>query len=752
MTSTRNSLEGLADSIFYARNDYDNENADPSDRAIVGRARQYRGYERHTWIDDMTADIQSGGGTAALGADEICARAVQLQVANELDGAERLYEDVLRRRPDHDAAHYCLGMLRIQRRDLATGIAHLLKALDFKPEVPDYWLGYLEALLMLERTEDATQTLALARRHGLEGTAVEEFARRLDAKCASGRAVCAPVTGARAARRRQPRELRRDVGKLESLLLRKRTPEARALAESMVNRYPDSGFAWKVHGTYLWADGRVEEAANAFTNCVRVSPEDVEAHIKLGMVALDFLKRLDVAITHLRRAMRLDPECKTPLANAGHTALLFAICHDPEMDAETLYQEHLRIGRRLERRSRNKLSQHRNDRTPERRLRIGFVSGDLRNHAVAHFFEPVLNHLAGAPALELFAYYTGTVEDAVSQRMRSKVHHWHKALATQVSDDQLARKIREDGIDILVDLSGHTSENRLGTFAQKPAPLQVSWLGYVGTTGLQAMDYYLTDRHYLPRDQFERHFTEKLVYLPAMAPFQPELTAPPVNELPALASGTLCFGSFHRVSKINPATVAVWSALLRALPHARLLLAAMPAGPQGEQIIAEFTRHGIGRERLLIHPLCGMSEYLGLHHQVDICLDTQPWSGGTTTNHAFWMGVPTLTRVGTTPASRLTAALSHQVGLEAFVAESDADLVARGVYWAEHLTELAGIRRGLRERCLQSPVRQPAIIGTAIERAFRHMWERWCAGREPASFAVDDLTAPSDASRTESAK
>lgn len=687
----------------------------------------------------ITTDAERGNAPSAPSPDELCARAVQLQMSGALGDAERLYEEVLQRRSDHDAAHYCLGMLKIQGGDLGTGVAHLLKALDFKPEVPDYWLGYLEALLLLGRIGDATQTLALARRHGLEGAAAEEFARRLAEKSAAD-AVAAPDAGSRAARRREPRLLRRDISRLEDLLRRKRTPEARALAEELVERRPDCGFAWKVHGTYLWAAGRVDDAAAAFENCLRVTPDDAEAHIKMGMLALDFLKRLDVAITHLRRAMRLDPECKTPLANAAHTALLFAICHDPTVDADTLFQEHLRVGKRLERRSGGSPPRHRNDRTPDRRLRVGFVSGDLRNHAVAHFFEPVLDHLAGSPTLELFAYSTCPIDDAVSERMRAKMHHWYKAPATSISDEQLAKKIREDAVDILVDLSGHTSENRLGTFALKPAPVQISWLGYVGTTGLRSMDYYLTDRHYLPRAQFERYFTEKLVYLPAMAPFHPVDTAPPVNDLPALATGALCFGSFHRVSKINPATVAVWSALLRAVPNARLLLAAMPAGPHQDQILAEFWRHGIARERLIVHPHYDMGGYLALHHQVDIGLDAQPWSGGTTTNHAFWMGVPTLTRVGTTPSSRLTAALSHQVGLENFVAHSDEELVAKGVYWSDHLQELAEIRRGLRERCTRSPVRQPAIVGAAIERTFRLVWERWCAGLEPESFAVDDLT------------
>src|SRR5262249_50682179 len=191
--------------------------------------------------------------------------------------------------------------------------------------------------------------------------------------------------------------------------------------------------------------------------------------------------------------------------------------------------------------------------------------------------------------------------------------------------------------DILIDLSGHTRGNRLLTFARKPAPVQASWMGYPGTTGLSAMDYYLADGCFLPPGQFDGQFTEKLVYLPASVPFLADERAPAVNALPAHRNGYVTFGSFNRPIKLRPSVIALWSKLLRALPDARMVLGGMPREGQYEPLIEWFAREGIVRERLRVYPRCDIATYLGLHHQVDMCLDSFPYTGGTTTNHALWM-------------------------------------------------------------------------------------------------------------------
>jgi predicted O-linked N-acetylglucosamine transferase (SPINDLY family) len=268
-------------------------------------------------------------------------------------------------------------------------------------------------------------------------------------------------------------------------------------------------------------------------------------------------------------------------------------------------------------------------------------------------------------------------------------------------------------------------------------------MGYPGTTGLNAMDYYLADRYFLPRGVFDSQFTEKLVYLSASAPFLPEEGAPPVNALPALNKGYLTLGSFNRLSKLSPAAIALWSRLLRALPDARMVLGGMPEGGSYHTLIDWFAREGVVRERLSFYPRCGTSAYLALHHQVDICLDTFPYTGGTTTNHALWMGVPTLSLAGQTPAGRQGAALLSHVGLETFVAADGADFEQKGLLWAGDLAALAGVRAGLRERCERSPIRRPEVIAAGLERALRTMWQRWCAGLPAEAFEVASQTMDS---------
>jgi predicted O-linked N-acetylglucosamine transferase (SPINDLY family) len=343
--------------------------------------------------------------------------------------------------------------------------------------------------------------------------------------------------------------------------------------------------------------------------------------------------------------------------------------------------------------------------------------------------------------LSLHAYYNHTVEDVATKRLRGYFSQWH-AIA-HLSDAALAQKIADDGIDILIDLSGHTGSNRLLCFARKPAPVQASWIGYPGTTGLRAMDYYLADRYFLPPGVFDSQFTEKLVYLPASVPFLPDETAPPVNALPALSNGFVTFGSFNRISKLSRSAIALWSRLLRALPDARMLLGGMPPEGGYDSLIGWFVQEGIARERLRFYSRCSTADYLALHHQVDMCLDTFPYTGGTTTNHALWMGVPTLTLAGRTVPGRQGAALLGQVGLEAFVATDAADFQDKGLHWAGDLAALADVRAGLRARIEQSPIRHPDVIAAGLERAFRIMWQHWCARQAPESMDVSTSREPS---------
>jgi protein O-GlcNAc transferase len=486
-------------------------------------------------------------------------------------------------------------------------------------------------------------------------------------------------------------------------------------------------------GVILKDQGHLNEAEASSSRALQIKPDYAEAHSNLGGILKD-LGHLDEAEISFRRALEIKPDF-----SGAHSNLLFCLTHNEKINAQVLFAEHCRFGEQFEAPLRTGWLQHANSKNPERCLQVGFVSADLYNHAVANFIEPLLMHLAKYPQLSLHAYSNSYIEDDSTQRLRGYFKHWHSI--TALSDAALAEKIRADGIDILIDLSGHTAKNRLLTFARKPAPVQASWMGYPGTTGLQAMDYYLTDHFLLPPGRFDDQFTEKIVHLPASAPFMPFKSAPPVNALPALSRGYVTFGSFNRLSKLSPFVIALWAQLLRALPDSRMLLGAMPQDGKHDALIESFAREGVASERLSFHSRCNMEDYLALHQQVDICLDTFPYTGGTTTHHALWMGVPTLTLAGHTVPGRQGACILGNVGLEAFVAEGAADFVRKGLSWAGNLSALADLRDELRERVKQSPQGQPELIAGGLERALRIMWQRWCAGLPAESFEVSRQNA-----------
>jgi predicted O-linked N-acetylglucosamine transferase (SPINDLY family) len=715
--------------------------------------------------------------------DESCENAMQLQVAGRLDRAEPIYRSILRLQPTHAAANYCIGMLLVQLRRPADGLPHLQAAVDANPEIADYWLGHLEALLLLGETSQATSVLALARRHGLAGEAADDLARRLASKLpqAAGKAAATASGNAaaagkptRASRRREALAIRRQESAVLALVQERRFLDALPLAREMTERFPEYGAGWKILAAMLWGAGPPEDALAAMHASVRLLPQDAEAHCNLG-TALNKLRRLDEAEKWLRHALQIDPnfapahtqlgdnfqlqgrydEAEASFRRAialdpgGHSndsdvpyaGLLFMMNHNPAVGADALFDEHCRVGAYWDRSAHQIRPPRPHDNQPGRCLQVGFVSADLRNHAVASFVEPVLREWRDKDTLRITVYYNHPTDDDVSRRLRGYVSRWFPVFG--LSNSKLAQKIADDGIDILIDLSGHTAMHRLGTFAHRPAPVQASWLGYPATTGLQAMDYYLADKHFLPAGQFERYFTEKLAYLPAAWAFQPFDSAPPVNPLPALESGTITFGSFNRLGKINEATIQLWSRLLRALPAARMILAGVPLERQHHRLIEWFTAAGIARDRLTVHPWSTLEAHLALHHQVDIGLESMPYTGCTTSNHALWMGVPTLTLVGSTPASRLSAANLGHLGLEEFIAVSADDFVAKGLSWANDLPALAALRADLRARWQRAPARSPAFVADGIERALRHMWRQWCAGLPAESF---EITAPETAS------
>jgi predicted O-linked N-acetylglucosamine transferase (SPINDLY family) len=273
-------------------------------------------------------------------------------------------------------------------------------------------------------------------------------------------------------------------------------------------------------------------------------------------------------------------------------------------------------------------------------------------------------------------------------------------------------------------------------FALKPAPIQVSWLGYLATTGLSAMDYYLGDNYLLPEKQLDKQFSEKLVQLPVNAPFSPSPLSPAINTLPAIKNGYITFACFNRVNKINQSTAQLWSQILKRNPKAKLLLIADIDSGNHNILLGWFQQYGT-QHQLIFKPRASMQNYLALHHEVDICLDTMPSNGVTTTCHAAWMGVPTLCIAGSRMSSRGAQAIMQHLGLNQFIAEDTDSYVALSQDISEHLTELSEVRMQLRQRFKQSRLAQGKLAAESLNHAFRQMWKRWCSGKKAKSFSLN---------------
>jgi predicted O-linked N-acetylglucosamine transferase (SPINDLY family) len=525
----------------------------------------------------------------------------------------------------------------------------------------------------------------------------------------------------------------RDVDALQvcaALLKAKgRHGEAEQACRQLLEVAPRHAEGLRLLGLVLMSMGQLDEAEQACLRAVDAAPDSALGPNTLGLLYMR-QGRLAEAAVWFKRAIDLDSSGDLNWSN-----LLFTLTHSEEVDPAGLFAEHCRFGVHFETPLKPHWPQHTNPKDPERPLRIGFISGDFRQHAVASFLEPVLQHLARDAGLVLHAYSNMPSADEVTERLRGHFTGWHDIYGTH--DDAVGHLIRADGIDILIDLAGHTANNRLLVVARKPAPIQASWIGYPGTTGLSAVDYFMADRFWVPSEQYSNQFTERIARLPALAPFLPERAAPPVNLLPALRNGYLTFGSFNRINKLRRDVVALWSQLLRALPASRMLIGAMPADASGtDRLAGWFAEEGIVRERLEFRPRASVPVFLQQHHHVDICLDTLPFGGLTTALQSLWMGVPTLTLPGQTVPGRSGATAMSHAGLASFVATDAQDYACKGIALAADLPALAELRIGMRERCMHSPMFRPDMIATGVSAALRVMWRRWCDGLPAESFDV----------------
>ncbi|HEF5872313.1 TPA: tetratricopeptide repeat protein [Burkholderia cenocepacia] len=524
----------------------------------------------------------------------------------------------------------------------------------------------------------------------------------------------------------------------DTLRVMSRLAEADEQCRRLLELQPDHPEGLRIHGLVLFALRRTDEAIAACRRAVELAPGHAAPNGTLGFVLLE-QGATQEALGWLRRAIELDPT-----DSVTHSSMLFCIAHSSDFSPQALVAEHRRFGQRYDNHKRKRTAGFSNSRDPARRLQVGFVSGDLFGHAVASYAVPVIEHLAADPGIAMHFYHNHVEEDQTSARFKAHAANWRNIAG--ISDQAFLERVRNDRIDIMIDLSGHTGRNRLVALAQRAAPVQASWIGYPATTGLAEMDYYLTDRFVAPHGAFEDQFVERIVRLPAIAPYMPPPNCPPVNMLPALRNGHTTYGSFNRLNKLSPHVIAVWARVLHADPTARMVLGAI--GNDGDQhaLTEWFAAAGIDAGRLAFHRRSNIPVYMQQHHGVDLCLDTFPYTGSTTTLNALWMGVPTVTIPGATMAGRGSAGWLQHVGLDAYIATDEDDFVARALALSGDTAALQALRAGLRARCGASAAFRPAVVAAGLSSALRTMWTRWCAGEPVTAFDTplfDDVaTAP----------
>jgi len=461
------------------------------------------------------------------------------------------------------------------------------------------------------------------------------------------------------------------------------------------------------------------EAAIAHSHYALASKRDCAvSYYNIGNAQKELGKH-DEAVASFDQALKFDPD----LFDA-HSNILFCMNFSEHYDAQKIFARHAAWA---ERQAAHYAASrpHSNDRDPLRTLRIGFVSADFREHPVGFFLEGVLQYHSAANC-EVYCYSNSNQEDAVTERMRAHVEHWRKISA--LDDDAVAEIIRADGIDILVDLSGHTAGNRLQVFARKPAPVQVTWLGFLASTGMTAMDYLIADPWSVPVTE-ETHFTEKIWRLPeTMLCLTPPDVDLPIAPLPALANGYITFGCFNNLAKMNNEVVALWARVLESVPGSRIFLKAKQLKETSvrQSVTERFAVHGIAADRLILEGPEPRLKYLAAYQRVDIALDPFPYTGFTTSTEGLWMGVPLLTLAGERFLSRQGIGLLLNTGLPEWIAADAEDYVAKAASHACNPQRLANLRNSLRRQVLASPIFDAPRFTNHFEAALRGMWMKWC--------------------------
>lgn len=697
-------------------------------------------------------------------AERFLAKAAAHRVAGRFDKAHRNLRSALEAAPNHAGAHFELGLLTYKTAAPGPAVPHFVAAVRAAPERPVYWLALATTLLDADRPSDARALMERFRAQGLrEDEAQAAMKSFIDRVYADGRARydSGDLSAAEALFETVIAfdDTHADATYYAGAVAAKtnRLQLAFDLFSIAIYRDPDNAAYYCTLGVLLSTMEDLAGAVSALEKAIVLNPDLALAHSNLAGV----LQRRDQygqALAHARQAIALDPSYSGAYLNLGsslkclgqipeaiaaydqalaldprnvsaHSNRLFIKLYASDVTPEAYFADAQAFGRNFAEHLMRRLP-FANDRDPDRRLRIGFVSGDLYGHAVARFLEPVISHIDRAQ-FALHAYAARATQDAMTQRLQTLFDGWR--VIAGLDDDETARLIEADAIDILVDLSGHTAGNRLLVFARKPAPIQATWMGHPASTGLTAIDYRITDDVHDPLGSTDALHTEALWRLPRVsATYRAPDDIPEIRErLPFDDNGYVTFGLLNRFEKVGDGALETWARILREVPDARLFM--VVGDVDKPEIRHEVERRlsgaGLPLERIRLQPRVSR-DHFALYHEVDIALDPFPYNGGTTSCETLCMGVPFVALRGAQATARTGTVVLSAVGLEELAGETPDDYARIGIALARDPDRLRAIRSGLRERTYASPLMDHARLGRHVGEAFRAMWRRWLDGTE----------------------
>lgn len=655
--------------------------------------------------------------------------AVQHHQANRLHEAAHIYQQILQAHPENADALYLYGILLRAEKRYPEAVVLLQRAIAAEPVRPMVYNALGNAYRDMNRQDDAAPCYLRAAQidpqlaQAYDNLATMWFAlgRLPDTLAAYQSAVTLDPALA---------TLHHGLGVVLKRL--DRFDEAVAAYGRALALDPGNAMTWYYRGLSLNMLDRSEEAFTSYEQAVALKPDLADAYINMAAFMQD-QRRLDEARTYYEKAVALEPDSPDV-----HSNLMLCMQYMPGVSMEWLQHIHRRWDDRHGVPLKACWQPFANLRDPEKRLRLGFISADIGRHPVGYFLARVLQHLD--PAQVETVIYCDRVgpndttrrvpdpagRDSLTDHIETLAHVWRNSVSLSAED--LAAQVRRDQIDFLFDMAGHTANNRLTVFARKPAPIQLTWAGYVGTTGLEAMDYLVGDPYHSPPEN-DRYTREKVLRMPnGYICYDPPDYAPPVGPLPALERGYVTLGSFNNPSKIMPDTIQVWAQILKALPESRLMMKyrGLEKAKTADWLRGAFAAEGIDPARLDLQPPSPHHELFTAYNQVDIGLDTFPYSGGLTTCEALWMGVPVVTRPGHSFASRHSFGHLSNMGFTETIARDLNEYAGITIALARDLPRLAAIRASLRPRMAASPLCDGPLFARNLEKALRDIWRNWC--------------------------